>query len=253
VAWPVWGAVALLVAWGATQGLGAQLPTEYKNLKVLPKEITRDDLAWTMRGYCDALGVRCTYCHVGEEGKPLTTYDFPSDQKPPKRVAREMMRMVADLNGKALARIDTGRADRREVACATCHHGLARPEELKTMLPQLAQAQGIDAALQKYRELREKFYGGYEYDFGTRPLGYLADRLAEQGQVAQAVKAQELNVELHPKDSYAQQSLGLLYRRLGEREKAITSLRKAVELDPANPWAAKLLEDVEKSPSQSTQ
>src|SRR5690554_7142113 len=37
---------------------------EWKNLKVLPHDITKDSLMGLMRGYNKALGVKCVYCHV---------------------------------------------------------------------------------------------------------------------------------------------------------------------------------------------
>lgn len=42
-------------------------PEEPKNLQVLPKEFTGQKLRPIMTGFTRALGVRCSYCHVGEE------------------------------------------------------------------------------------------------------------------------------------------------------------------------------------------
>src|SRR5262245_14625530 len=42
----------------------------HKNLKVFPQDISGPNLISNMKGFAQALGVRCTYCHVGEEGKP---------------------------------------------------------------------------------------------------------------------------------------------------------------------------------------
>ena len=50
-----------------------------------------------MIGFTRALGVRCSYCHKGEEGKPLITYDFASDENPNKNRAREMLRMLNEI------------------------------------------------------------------------------------------------------------------------------------------------------------
>ena len=71
-------------------------PDEPKNLQVLPKDTTGAKLGAVMRGFTRSLGVRCTYCHVGEEGKPLSTYDFASDANPNKDRAREMIRIPVD-------------------------------------------------------------------------------------------------------------------------------------------------------------
>src|ERR1700693_2940408 len=73
-------------------------PEKPKNIQVLPKEWPGSRLQPVMIGFTRALGVRCTYCHMGEEGKPLGTYDFASDDNPNKNRAREMYRMLEDIN-----------------------------------------------------------------------------------------------------------------------------------------------------------
>src|SRR5690349_11296304 len=65
----------------------------HKNLKVLPADISGGQLLANMKFFAQSLGVRCTYCHVGEEGKPLSTFDFASDSKEHKNTARAMMQM----------------------------------------------------------------------------------------------------------------------------------------------------------------
>src|SRR5262245_44735836 len=51
----------------------------YKNLKVLPKDISRDQLISNMKFFAQSLGVRCVHCHVGEADKPLSTFDFAAE------------------------------------------------------------------------------------------------------------------------------------------------------------------------------
>ncbi len=72
-------------------------PEKPKNLQVLPKDFTGQKLRPVMTGFTRALGVRCSYCHVGEEGKALNTLDFPSDHNPNKNRAREMYRMLGSI------------------------------------------------------------------------------------------------------------------------------------------------------------
>ena len=86
-------------------------PDSFTNLKVLPPDIAARELVSVMTCFTRALGVRCTHCHVGEEGRPLETYDFPSDDKLPKRQARDMLRMVEAINQQHLARLEE-RAER---------------------------------------------------------------------------------------------------------------------------------------------
>ncbi len=51
-----------------------------QNLKVLPKDISSRELGSTMKGISMGTGLRCEGCHVGEAGKPLTTFGFESDE-----------------------------------------------------------------------------------------------------------------------------------------------------------------------------
>jgi len=74
-------------------------PEKPKNLQVFPKEWSGTRLRPVMIGFTRALGVRCSYCHKGEEGKSLSTYDFASDENSNKDRAREMYRMLGDITG----------------------------------------------------------------------------------------------------------------------------------------------------------
>jgi len=97
----------------------------FKNLKVFPQTISRAELIQNMKAFTSALGVRCTYCHVGTEGQPLSTYDFASDKIDHKDIARGMLRMADRLNDEQLPAI-TGLPDAK-VTCFTCHRGSTKP------------------------------------------------------------------------------------------------------------------------------
>ena len=90
-----------------------------------PPERLRD----MMRGFTRALGVRCQFCHVGEPGTDFLEWDFASDAKPNKGVAREMMRMSWAINHETLPAIDGLANPDREwrVTCWTCHRGETVP------------------------------------------------------------------------------------------------------------------------------
>ncbi len=96
---------------------------KYKNLKVLPADITQEQLRSTMKGFALSLGVRCSFCHVGVEGQP-STFDFASDANPHKNVARAMLRMTKRLNDE-LPTV-SGHKDAK-VTCYTCHRGAKEP------------------------------------------------------------------------------------------------------------------------------
>lgn len=88
----------------------------FKNLKVLPKDISRDSLMSLMKGYNQALGVKCNHCH---------TLDKASDEKHEKDIARHMIRFTNELNAKEFAPI--GEQYKNAVQCATCHRGSTKP------------------------------------------------------------------------------------------------------------------------------
>src|SRR3989454_9388884 len=104
-------------------------PDRAKNLKVLPKDTPKEKLQATMVGFTRSLGVRCPFCHVGQEGQPLTTFDFVSDKKPTKGVARGMMKMVRNVN-QEIGKMKVPERNRVEVQCVTCHRGRPRPMTL---------------------------------------------------------------------------------------------------------------------------
>jgi hypothetical protein len=106
-------------------------PARISNARALPAEIGADRLRATMVGFARSLGVRCTFCHVGTEGQPLSTFDFASDARPHKEIARGMIRMVQKLNRDDIPAI-VGESDRPRVTCYTCHRGSEHPE---TALP----------------------------------------------------------------------------------------------------------------------
>src|SRR5207237_5584923 len=106
-------------------------PARISNARALPADIGADRLRATMVGFSRSLGVRCPFCHLGQEGAPLTTFDFASDANPHKNIARGMIRMVARLNTQELPAL-LGAAEQPRVTCFTCHRGSTEPA---TVLP----------------------------------------------------------------------------------------------------------------------
>lgn len=123
----------VIAALVATVGISiaATSPNEAKknNLKVLPKDISHEDLDKVMHGFNNALGVRCNFCHASSATDPKKL-DFSSDAKPEKEQARDMMRMTLKINkkffeAKSPSLLDTAMA----ISCKTCHHGNPHPKE----------------------------------------------------------------------------------------------------------------------------
>lgn len=198
-------ALALITVCRATPAAAQRFPPDsFTNLKVLPRGIAPRELVALMAGFTRALGVRCSHCHVGEEGKPLETYDFPSDDKLLKRKAREMLRMVEAINQRHLTQL----AERVEppvtVTCATCHRGVREPRPLQEILLAAYRRAGLDSALAAYRSLRERYYGRAAYDFGEVALADVGGAVWGMDRFADAVRLLELNVEMNPASVFAQ-------------------------------------------------
>ncbi len=100
----------------------------YKNLQVLPKDISSKDLQGLMvDDFQDGLGITCGFCHANaKDGHGL---DFASDEKPEKRISRDMMRMTLAINKKffKLKHPQLG-GGALIVTCNTCHKGKAFPD-----------------------------------------------------------------------------------------------------------------------------
>jgi hypothetical protein len=96
--------------------LQAQQPT---NVQILTG-MSRPEVQRVMNQMRAGLGVHCNHCHV--KG------DAANDAKPQKLRAREMMRMVIDLNARHFG-------GKPVVTCFTCHNGKPRPS-LTPPLPQ---------------------------------------------------------------------------------------------------------------------
>jgi len=100
----------------------------FKNLQVLPKNITKDSLGMVMDGFKAALGVKCGFCHAMDSN--THKFDFASDAKEEKGIARYMMKMTAGINSTYFNFEKSERPDTIAVIkCKTCHHGNPHPDE----------------------------------------------------------------------------------------------------------------------------
>jgi tetratricopeptide (TPR) repeat protein len=196
----------LLVLLGPQPGQAQFPPDSFTNLQVLPKDIETRELINTMRGFAIGLGVRCEFCHVGEPGQPLASFDFAADEKPTKAKARVMLRMVQHINGEHLAELEERSDPPIRVTCATCHHGVSKPQTTQALLMEAYSEGGLEAANQKYRELRERYYGTYSYDFSESVLNQVAQQLAGGGNLDDAASVLALNIEMFPNSANAQRT-----------------------------------------------
>jgi Photosynthetic reaction centre cytochrome C subunit len=100
----------------------------YKNLKVLSRDISEEEMDRVMHSFNSELGVTCIYCHVTDRSEAIPRADFVSDAKPEKNIARKMLKMTFKLNRCYFGSSVDGKLQIPvKVWCATCHRGLPKP------------------------------------------------------------------------------------------------------------------------------
>lgn len=211
---------------------GAQWPPDsLVNLQVLPKDTRVRDLVQTMRGFAGALGVRCIYCHVGDDPNDLASTNFPSDDRIQKRKAREMIRMVREINGKLLAAVPERSSPPVEVTCTTCHRGVTKPVDIRDILATTAKAHGPDSAIAEYRALKERYYGSASYDFRPFVLANVAEQIA--GSHANgALALGEFNLTEHPTDLQTYLVMAQIHLSRADTAAAIRTFERGLEQVP---------------------
>lgn len=240
--------VALMVCATAisAQTPGRFPPDSLVNVKVIPKNTPVIQVVGMMRNFAGALGVRCQFCHVGQEGMPLAQFDFAKDDKRTKLVARQMMRMVEEIN----RRVDTLPHDHAQphdtlrVTCNTCHRGVSRPVPLEQLIAETAQSAGADSATRAYRALRERYFGRAAYDFGEPTLDIAAFRLGRVGKYDEAFAILKLNEEQFPNSSNLSTFRGNITLMRGDTAGAIAAFREAIRRDSTNGEAQNRLRQI---------
>jgi len=241
-----------------------------KNLQVLPKDWTRPQVTAVMRQFTMALGVRCEHCHAedpaaaaaaaaaaanpaaanapaggrgGRGGGPQLDYSL--DDKETKKIAREMMKMVSDINGKYLPATGRTFTDLTRVSCETCHHGLAKPRTLRAALTETVQSKGADSAIAQYRQLRLRYFGSAAYDFSEPSLNETGNQL---GQVPDNRKAAiailKLNLEFFPQSVPTLTNLANISVAMGDTAGAVAAINQALAAQPDNNQLRNLLQRI---------
>ena len=226
-------ALLLMSAPLSGQAPGKWPPDSLTNLRVLPKNTPVMQVVGMMRNITGDLGVRCQFCHVGEEGQPLEQFDFASDQKRTKAVARQMMLMVREINGR-LDTLPERPTPLLQVTCATCHRGTSRPVPLFSLMVETSQAAGADSAIAAYRTLRRRYYGRDAFDFGEPSLNIAAFRLGQAKRYDEAFAMLKLNEEFFPASSGMYVFRGNINLMRGDTAAAEAAFREAIRRDSTN-------------------
>jgi len=106
---------------------------KYKNLKVLPQDITEFKMDSIMNAYNRALKVSCDFCHIKPKKELFglapakDSLDYALDN-PMKEDARRMIRLQMDINKKYFYTDSSIRPEYLNVVgCNTCHRGNPYP------------------------------------------------------------------------------------------------------------------------------
>jgi Photosynthetic reaction centre cytochrome C subunit len=106
------------------------------NLKVLPRNLTGEQVHEIMEQWEGELGTTCKTCHTVDRTKKSPdgklAFNYADDSKEEKRTARLMFKMVDEINTNYVAKIDSSGAP---VTCGTCHRGHLGPEAFVPVTP----------------------------------------------------------------------------------------------------------------------
>jgi len=228
----------------ATTTGGQAPPPPMTNLQIFPKDTPRPQVIATMQAFTQALGVQCNYCHV-QEGRGGRN-DMASDEKPTKKAARGMMVLAREINAKLPEAVGKSADATTRVGCATCHRGVPVPKLLADIVTDAAATGGSAAGLAKYKELREKFYGGQSYDFSEGSLVAIGQRANAAGKADDALAYLQANVDYYPKSARSYLLMSQAHMAKQDKAGAVKDLEKALDFDPANAQAKNQLETLKK-------
>jgi tetratricopeptide (TPR) repeat protein len=248
-----------------------------RNLQILPKTASMQDVVGVMQTFTRALGVGCTYCHV-EQMAPLLSVeeqlaaqaaaaaaaanpqqggrgrgrgrgrggpqmDYASDQRRQKQIARDMVLMTREINVALNKGIHKPASEIVHVQCMTCHRGIPIPQQLPDLLRRTMLGKGEGAAVAQYRELRQLYLNTGAYDFNERVLR--RESLATH-KPDDALAWLQLNVEFFPQSAESYVELSRAHAAKRDRESAVADLTKALAIDPSNADAQRQLRTLRK-------
>jgi photosynthetic reaction center cytochrome c subunit len=158
---------------------------QFKNIQAL-KGMPADRLIPSMQFISASLGVECDFCHVHEK--------MDSDDKKPKKIARQMITMMFDIDKNNFE-------GRLEVTCYTCHRGTAKPVSIPAIKDEEMAGPGAPgkkpaetAALPSPEELLDKYLAAVG---GAAAVEKISSRV-QKGQVI-AFGAQSFPAEVYSK------------------------------------------------------
>ena len=222
--------VLLIAIFAFAATTNAQMPDKFTNLKVLPKDITKDKLDEIMDSFTAGLGVNCEFCHVRND--ETHKMEFAKDTKTAKEKARLMLKMTMGINKDYLSKLSQYSDNVMQVKCVTCHRGNKEPKMLENVIYKTVEKKGIDEAVSTYHKLHDEYYGGFTYDFKDHTLVKVVQMLNKDGKYDDALKIAQLNLKMYPDSGVAYYGLAEAYKGKGDKENAVKNYKKAIELMP---------------------
>ena len=104
---------------------------------------------------------------------------------------------------------------------------------------------GIEAGLIQYQELKDEHPD--QFNFGENELNLLGYQLLWRDMNGAAIEILLLNTRVYPESANPYDSLGEAYAAIGDKEKAIESYQKALNIDPDLPSSKEALEKLKSS------
>jgi CubicO group peptidase (beta-lactamase class C family) len=106
----------------------------------------------------------------------------------------------------------------------------------------LLNVSGTGTELQFYDSLKN--INDTTYDFSESEINLLGYKLLEENKISDAIEVFKRNTEAFPTSSNTYESLGEAYMKRGDNELAITSFKKALEIDPKNSDAIQMMKQI---------
>ena len=123
---------------------------------------------------------------------------------------------------------------------------IANQKSIAELLMRTIEEQDVAAAIKQYYDL--KAHDPEAYNFSESELSSLGYDLWKLKRIKAAIEIFKLNVVAFPQSSDANYCLGEAYMEDGDKENAIISFKKSLELDPQNKYAAEMLKKLGKGP-----
>jgi len=98
---------------------------------------------------------------------------------------------------------------------------------------------GVQAAIAQYQALKQE--QSTELNFHENELNTLGYQLMWRQMLPEAIAIFELNIQEHPESANLYDSMGEAYMNNGQKELAIQSYEKSLELNPENANAVEML------------